>query len=246
MTEEQLNPSSNPDSPSAFNRNNILQFQIHSSNDEDDDMAVGDEAGCGSVANVSDDEGHISRNLNASPVIYEDSPIQDIHNEKSMPIPIDHSTAFQTDRKNKQNDDGQEEEEDDDNESGYNINTCQTKNKHSSYNQNTVRHNHQQFMQSSSIDDVISNSSFGSIIQSWLRDLVASQSNRHYNDRPWSRYSRPWSLDKIQRDIERYNRFNDYKNTIEVTKKMLQNGVLGKNKNIFVRIFEFSLFIYLF
>jgi hypothetical protein len=61
--------------------------------------------------------------------------------------------------------------------------------------------------------------------------LVTIQSNRRVSsflERPWSKSSRPWSLDKIQRDIERLNRFNEYTNAIEVSKKMLQNGILGK------------------
>lgn len=76
------------------------------------------------------------------------------------------------------------------------------------------------------------NSNFCSTIQSWLRDLVTLQSKNRlssYFERPWSKSPRPWSLDTIHRDIERYNRFNEYGVSIEVSKKMLQNGLLGKN-----------------
>ena len=81
------------------------------------------------------------------------------------------------------------------------------------------------------IDDAINNSNFGFTIQNWLRDFVKSQSSQRsssYYDRPWSKSHRPWSLDKIQHDIDQFNRFNEYKDAIEVSKKMLQNGVLGK------------------
>jgi tetratricopeptide (TPR) repeat protein len=193
-----VNLPSNPDSP------NINPFQTSSSNDdEDDDMALGDEAAGGVVENLSDEDGHVSRSINVSPSVDEDSDTQ----EKPLTNSIDHN------KQNHINDDDEENDSDDHpNSKNY-----------SSYNkQNTLRNN----MQNSSINDAISNSNFGSIIQSWLRDLVELQPNRYVYDRPWSKSSRPWSLDKIQRDIERFNRYNDYKNAIEVSKKMLQNGVL--------------------
>jgi hypothetical protein len=87
------------------------------------------------------------------------------------------------------------------------------------------------YSQNTTVDEEISNSNFGSIIQCWLRDLVKSQPSHRYSsyyDRPWSKSHRPWSLENIQRDIEKFNRSNNYKNAIEVSKKMLQNGVLGK------------------
>jgi hypothetical protein len=193
-----VNLPSNPDSP------NINPFQTSSSNDdEDDDMALGDEAAGGVVENLSDEDGHVSRSINVSPSVDEDSDTQ----EKPLTNSIDHN------KQNHINDDDEENDSDDHpNSKNY-----------SSYNkQNTLRNN----MQNSSINDAISNSNFGSIIQSWLRDLVELQPNRYVYDRPWSKSSRPWSLDKIQRDIERFNRYNDYKNAIEVSKKMLQNGIL--------------------
>ena len=81
------------------------------------------------------------------------------------------------------------------------------------------------------MEDEITNSNFGLTIQSWLRDSVVSQPHRRmstYHDRPWSRSSRPWGIDKLQNDIEKYIRFNDFRNAIEVAKKMLHNGLLGK------------------
>jgi hypothetical protein len=86
------------------------------------------------------------------------------------------------------------------------------------------------------IDDAISNSNFGFTIQNWLRDFVKSQPSHRmssYYDRPWSKSHAPWSLEKMQRDIEQFNRFSEYTNAIEVSKKMLQNGILGKS--IFTR-----------
>jgi hypothetical protein len=80
------------------------------------------------------------------------------------------------------------------------------------------------------INDAIANSSFCSTIQAWLRDTVQVQSNHHsssYYDKPWSKSARPWSLDKLQRDIERFNRLSDFRNAVEASKKMLRNGVLG-------------------
>jgi hypothetical protein len=80
-------------------------------------------------------------------------------------------------------------------------------------------------------NDAISNSNFSSTIQNWLRDLIALQYSRHsssYSERPWSQSSRPYSLDSLQRDIERCKRYDDFQNTIETSKKMLKNGLLGK------------------
>lgn len=47
------------------------------------------------------------------------------------------------------------------------------------------------------------------------------------HDRLWTKSYRPWSLDKLQRDIDRFNRLSELKNAIEASKKMLKNGVLG-------------------
>ncbi|CAF4970087.1 unnamed protein product, partial [Rotaria socialis] len=35
------------------------------------------------------------------------------------------------------------------------------------------------------------------------------------------------TLNSLQRDIQKYNGANDIRNTIEASKKMLKNGVLG-------------------
>ncbi|CAF3924379.1 unnamed protein product, partial [Rotaria sp. Silwood1] len=87
------------------------------------------------------------------------------------------------------------------------------------------------YTRSISITDTISNSNFGLTIQNWLHDLVKSQPNHRfssYYDRPWSKNSIPWSLNKIMGDIERFSESNNYKNAIDVSKKMLHNGILGK------------------
>lgn len=94
--------------------------------------------------------------------------------------------------------------------------------------------------------EAIASSSFGSIIQSWLNDLVASKPSHYYTsiyNRPWSISARPWSLDTIQYDIDKFQRCNDHKNTIAVSKKMLQNGVLGKISEILIHYFLCFCFI---
>ena len=79
-------------------------------------------------------------------------------------------------------------------------------------------------------NEQISKLNFSSIIQNWLRDLVQLESSRRLlsmNEKLWSKSYRPWSLDKLQRDIERYHRLNEFKCATETSKKMLKNGVLG-------------------
>jgi hypothetical protein len=59
---------------------------------------------------------------------------------------------------------------------------------------------------------------------------MTSQSNRRsssFPEKPWSKSPRPYAVDRLQRDIERFHRLNDNKNTIEASKKMLKNGLLG-------------------
>ncbi len=104
---------------------------------------------------------------------------------------------------------------------------------------NSRTYNNDTYIPSTTINDAISNSNFCSTIQSWLRDLVTLQSNRRVSsflERPWSKSSRPWSLDKIHRDIERLNRFNEHTDAIEVSKKMLQNGILGKIYSLIIHL----------
>lgn len=38
---------------------------------------------------------------------------------------------------------------------------------------------------------------------------------------------RPYAVDRLQRDIERFYRLNDSKNALDAAKKMLKNGLLG-------------------
>ena len=81
-----------------------------------------------------------------------------------------------------------------------------------------------------SYNDQISSSNFSSTIQNWLRDTVALQSTNRsstYHEKPWSKSTRPSTLNSLQRDIQKYNGINDIRNTIEASKKMLKNGVLG-------------------
>ena len=83
-------------------------------------------------------------------------------------------------------------------------------------------HTHQKYPSSNTNEfDSIANSNFGFLIQTWLRDLVKPHSSR-----PWSKSPQPYILDKIQRDMDRFVRFNDYQNAIDVSKKMLQNNQL--------------------
>ena len=84
-----------------------------------------------------------------------------------------------------------------------------------------------------STSDHISNSNFSSTLQGWLRDLVAAQqstnrtSSSSFPIRTWSKGMRPYALDRLQRDIERFHRLNDGRNAVEASKKMLKNGLLG-------------------
>ncbi len=213
----------------------INPFRNSSSNEVDDDedeMALGDEAGAGLVGNLSDEEGHIVRSLNVSPTMdEEDSDTQELLIQKPLELSekttniIDHNIAFQINENNQQNHQINDNDNDDDTNDLYDYHNNKNS---SSYKQNFGKDNNEISIQNSSIIDAIRNSNFGLIIQSWLHDLITLQSNRLFYDRPWSKSSRPWSLDKIQRDIEKFNRFNEYKNAIDVSKKMLQNGVLGK------------------
>ena len=77
----------------------------------------------------------------------------------------------------------------------------------------------------------MSSSNFGPLVQNWLRDLLAQQSTHRQltiHDRPWTKSTRPWSLNNIQHDIDRFARLQNYPSAIEVSKKMLHNGVLGR------------------
>ncbi|CAM4747662.1 unnamed protein product [Rotaria magnacalcarata] len=80
-----------------------------------------------------------------------------------------------------------------------------------------------------SYNDQISSSNFSSTLQNWLRDTVELQLNNRsstYHEKPWSKSTRPSTLNSLQRDIQKYNGANDIRNTIEASKKMLKNGVL--------------------
>jgi len=191
---------------------NLKEKQINnrSTFDDEDDMALGDEASPHLVRNLSDEEDHVSHSINVSPTIDEDSDTQELITQKSLPTSIDQNTKPTQSHHEINNDD---------------ENDLYDYHNYSSNKQNLIKNNNNN-NSISSMNDIISNSNFGLIIQSWLHDLIALQSNRHYHDRPWSKSTRPWSLNKIQHDIERFNQYHDYQNTIDVSKKMLQNGIL--------------------
>jgi len=101
------NISSNPDSPTD-------RFQILSSHDDDEDMALGDEAGVGLAENLSDEEGHISRSIDVSPTMDDDCDAPELIKQKPLQTPpitplskqnslIDQSIAFTINGDNKRN-----------------------------------------------------------------------------------------------------------------------------------------------
>ena len=186
-------------------------------------MEVGDEAaGADLRNNLSDDEEPTSRNYNASPTL-DELPIRTT--QSSFGNSIDQTIGIQRDGIHHRTSQfssitNQPIHENDENELyDYSASTSQS---------NDRSNNYQTSSENSSTYDAIANSNFGSIIQNWLRDFVKLQTNRRYIERPWSRSSRPYSLDRIQSDISRFDRFNDYRNAIDVSKKMLRNGLLGK------------------
>ncbi|CAF4871474.1 unnamed protein product, partial [Rotaria sp. Silwood1] len=58
------------------------QYQLSSLHDDEDDMALGDEANGGIVENLSDDEEHIARSGNVSPTNNNDSDTPESNNRK--------------------------------------------------------------------------------------------------------------------------------------------------------------------
>ncbi|UJR21886.1 hypothetical protein I4U23_024958 [Adineta vaga] len=233
-------------SPTAFDEHNTDQFQISTINDDaddDEDMALGYEAGGGITTNLSDEEARVS------PTMDNDSDVPELINHKPLQTPpttplltkdnpIDQIIAA-TNRQNGRRNGlsmmpsySQIDDDQDDLYDNYNLPTIS--NQFSSFKQATNSSNlrtnmNETSMQSTTINDTISNSNFGSLIQSWLRDLVALHSTRYSSSihgRPWTKSIRPWSLNTIQYDIDRFHRCNDYQNAIEVSKKMLHNGLL--------------------
>lgn len=193
-----------PDSPPPYDDLNINQFQV-SSNDDDDGMRLGDEAS-GDLG----ESGPLSRSINVSPTNEDDLDVRK-STDQSIAFNFDeaiHPTQLAT---------ISDEESD--------LYDHHTDPKYPPSRQNDYE---------TSTFDQIANSSFGLLLQTWLRDLVASQPNRSHYDRPWSKSPRPYSLDRIQRDIDRFIRFNDYQNAVDVSKKLLQNNLLGKTIDIFV------------
>ncbi|CAF0950852.1 unnamed protein product [Rotaria sordida] len=267
-------PCIDPDeaSPTMFDNHfqhcdNINQFQqnIHSqissldtgaidNDDDDDDMALGDEASAGFTGNMSDDDGHISHNLNVSPTMDDDDP-PELIDQKPLRTPpltpptkqiitsstIDETTIYTI------NDNNNRKEfsaisNDDYNDLYDNNNTTTVSTTYSSYKQTSISSNpfetndhfhnistQQRSTITNSYNDQISNSNFSSTIQNWLRDSIKSQSNNRsstFHDKLWSKSSRPSTLNCLYRDIQKYNGLNDVKNTTDASKKMLKNGVL--------------------
>ncbi|CAF3784793.1 unnamed protein product [Rotaria sordida] len=243
-------------SPSTFDHQNVNQFQLSSLNDDDGDdddgMALGDEAGTDLTGNLSDEEGHIARSANVSPTNDNDSDTPESNVQRPAETTsvrqnmknnlIDQSIAFgmYDDNNNKRNNISTayrhqiSDDYDDlyDKPTNHNLPTI-SKNS-PSYKQNTSystswTNYSDTNMRSTTVSEAISNSNFGSTIQSWLHDFITSQTSYRFSsfyDRPWSKSPTPWSLNKILGDIEKFNVSNEYKNAIEVSKKMLHNGLL--------------------
>ncbi|CAF3694483.1 unnamed protein product [Rotaria sp. Silwood1] len=227
------------------------QYQLSSLHDDEDDMALGDEANGGIVENLSDDEEHIARSGNVSPTNNNDSDTPESNNRKPFEptsikqtiinTTIDDSIAIGMNENHKQYNTSNiyhhhqlSTDYDDlhDKLNNHNIPSISknspTYKSNTSFSNSWTNHN-DTYTRSISITDTISNSNFGLTIQNWLHDLVKSQPNHRfssYDDRPWSKNSIPWSLNKIMGDIERFSESNNYKNAIDVSKKMLHNGIL--------------------
>ncbi|CAF1273581.1 unnamed protein product [Adineta ricciae] len=238
-------------SPAMFDhhfqhRDDIHQFQesVHSQlssfhaedgddNDNDDDMELGDEAGANALENMSDDDRRDGHSLNVSPTM-EDDDIPELIGEESIEIQSSASSSRQRQNSNTidrnipfssidtfHRDEFSAIANDD------HASTLSNKN-HSTYKRISENRSSSTL---TSQNDQISNSNFSPIVQSWLRD---SQSNHHsssLSDKPWSKLSRPYELDRLQRDIERFNRLNDNRNALEAAKKMLKNGLLDYHRH---------------
>ncbi|CAF2074275.1 unnamed protein product [Rotaria magnacalcarata] len=218
------------------------EYPITSSHYDDDDMALGDEAGGGLVEDPSDEEGRASRSITVSPTVDDDPDIQ----ESIYPKPLDtppmnafsyqhrenhninfgtHRNKYSTVHYHKTNDDFYDSYHTPVNDSISNVRN----NSSYKYNTNSFNSRNDTYMQSTTINDAILNSNFGLTIQSWLQDFVKTQPSYRSSsmyDRIWSRSPTPWSLNKIQGDIEKYHASRNYKNAIEISKKLLHNGAL--------------------
>jgi tetratricopeptide (TPR) repeat protein len=213
----------------------------HDDDDDDDEMALGDEASAGLLGNMSDDDVNVSHSLNVSPTMDdgEDDSVPELIEQKPLgtpPLtsttngnPINQHTTYRINQNYTQNDISSITNDD-----SYHHNTIPTiSNNYSSISSNSFEQRSSTTTTNLS-NDQISNSNFSSTIQNWLRDLVASQSTRRsssFPEKPWSKSMRPYALDRLQRDIERFYRLNEYKNTIDASKKMLKNGVLDYHKH---------------
>ncbi|CAF1187969.1 unnamed protein product [Adineta steineri] len=236
-------------SPALFDhhfhhRDDINQFQQnvhsqlsslnHETEDDDDDMALGDEAGGDILGNMSDDDGNVSHSLNVSPTMDDD----DDNNNDEVPALVDQNSLPTTNSNTTDRNmtytmnetyNGQDFMPITNKSSIPTISNNYSLNKQNSISSNSYETNEKSLSSINSSNDHISSSNFCPTIQNWLRDLVILQSNNRpstLHEKTWSKSSRPWALDKLQRDIERFNRLNDFKNAVEASKKMLKNGVL--------------------
>ena len=233
-------------SPAMFDhhfqhRDDIHQFQdsVHSQlssfhaeddddNNDDDDMELGDEAGANALENMSDDDRGDGHSLNVSPTM-EDDDIPELIGQESIEIAssvpsrqrqnsntIDRNIPFSS------NDTFHRDEfptiANDDHAS-----TLSNKN-HSTYKRTSENRSSSTL---TSQNDQISNSNFSPMVQSWLRDSQYNRRSSSLSDKPWSKQSRPCALDRLQRDIERFNRLNHTRNALEAANKMLKNALPG-------------------
>ncbi|CAF2993598.1 unnamed protein product [Rotaria socialis] len=218
------------------------QYPISSSHYDDDDMALGDEAGGGLAENPSDEEGHVSRSINVSPTVDDDSDMQGFIDPKPLETPpmgeisynsrihhnIDFGTSgnkYSTVHYRKTNENSYDSYHSPVNNSISNVRN----NSSYKYDTNSFNSRNDTYMQSTTINEAILNSNFGPTIQSWLQDFVKTEPSYRLSsmyDRIWSKSPIPWSLNKIQGDIEKFHASRNYKNAIEISKKLLHNGAL--------------------
>ncbi|CAF0818380.1 unnamed protein product [Adineta ricciae] len=231
-------------SPVLFEDPDVDQFQTSTINDDDDDdMALGFEAGIGISTNISDEDGRVS------PQMDDDSDVPELINQKPLytppntPLlkkdnPLEHGIGFSNRSNHRRNAVLTTNTWDQTNDNHYvfneNYHTPKISQQVSTFQHNTTSFNlpkntNEIATEASTVDEIISSSKFGSLIQNWLRDLLVQQSTHRQltiHDRPWTNSVRPWSLNNIQHDIDRFSRLRNYPSAIEVSKKMLHNGVL--------------------
>jgi len=173
--------------------------------DDDDDVPLGGEASGGLIETMSDDDVNGSRSLNVSSTSEGDDDNNDVAPELVNQKPLQTPPITPIKRQISHQD-------------SIDQRISYGRNDHSS---------------TKSYDDLILNSNFCSTIQNWLRDSMNIQSNHQgmHRDKPWTKSARPWALDRLQRDIERFHRLNDHVSALEASKKMLKNGFLDYHQH---------------